>query len=321
MANGDDSNSLNVQIPPQGYTPAPGGNALLLPAPVPNQLTVSAPSPAQTYASSVGSTEGTGWNRMGSPAYGVGQFMPNTWRSFASANPDMFKGMTPEQILEKRSDPEFGNKAIEWYSQQNAEVFKDNAIDVTGQNLRVAHSLGPWGAIPVLRASDADPMSNFLSPKAQEQNPAWAKMTVGQFKNQYANTPNPAWMGGPNATIAATSTTPAAADVAQPDRPNPLAMQPPPDPMDMKKMWAMMAMQSLLPKGFGFHPVEWPLEKILQQGRIRPAQDAPQAQFQAPTPIRSPSPAVSFGSGQGPSVTATSPEMVPGLGGKVRRRE
>jgi hypothetical protein len=302
------NNGLTVQLPNMGYTPGPGGNSILLPPPTPAQPNALTPTPAtapggaDSYISSFGThgPEGTGKNP-NSSASGQGQFIDETWNSFAKDNPDMFQNMTPQQILAKKADMSYGNKAIEWYAGKNAQVLKDNGIDVTGQNLRVAHGLGPFGAIPVLRAPDSDPMSKYLSAHTLDINPAWKNMTVGQFKGQYAGVPLPENLGGPKYTVAVASNQP---DVKPTDTPNPLTMQTPraalQDPLDMHKLMTMAALQSMLPKGFAFHPVEYdprkPLE-VLKTARglseTMPMRGMDRSFQEQPVQMRQPAPAIS----------------------------
>ena len=49
------------------------------------------------YESAIGGIEGTGKNPNSSSS-GVGGFLDSTWQDFASANPDLFKGMSPAQV-------------------------------------------------------------------------------------------------------------------------------------------------------------------------------------------------------------------------------
>src|SRR5215471_21119279 len=59
------------------------------------------------YVGTIGTMEGTGKNPRSS-AFGTGQFIEPTWMAFAAANPELFKGMSNDQILAARADPTIG---------------------------------------------------------------------------------------------------------------------------------------------------------------------------------------------------------------------
>jgi hypothetical protein len=156
-----------------------------------------------TYEGAIGSHEGTGQNP-NSSAFGPGQFLAGTWNQFAAANPDLFKGMSPDQILAARANPQLANQAITWLAQKNAQTLQAQGVRPTGQSLGIAHYLGAGGAAAVIGAPDSDPVSKYVSDAAVKANPELATMTVGQMKARYANTPNPGFLtaagGGPPAS-------------------------------------------------------------------------------------------------------------------------
>jgi len=49
-----------------------------------------------------------------SSAFGANQFIASTWNEFARANPDLFRGMSQEEILASRSNPELSAQATQW---------------------------------------------------------------------------------------------------------------------------------------------------------------------------------------------------------------
>jgi hypothetical protein len=155
-----------------------------------------------TYVGSIAGHEGTGKNP-NSSAVGVGQFLDSTWMEFAKANPQYFAGMTPEQALSARKDPEFGAKvgpvAIEWLAKQNAGTLTKAGVPPSGPVLGIAHYLGAGAAASVAKAPDSAMVSSFVSAAAVAANPELKTMTVGQMKARYANTPNPSFMGAPAA--------------------------------------------------------------------------------------------------------------------------
>jgi hypothetical protein len=156
-----------------------------------------------TYEGAIAGHEGAGQNP-NSSAFGPGQFLAGTWNQFAAANPDLFKGMTPEQIQAARANPQLANQAITWLAQKNAQTLQGQGVRPTGQSLGIAHYLGAGGAASVMGAPDSDPVSKYVSDAAVKANPELATMTVGQMKARYANTPNPGFLtaggGGPPAS-------------------------------------------------------------------------------------------------------------------------
>ena len=153
-----------------------------------------------TYVGAIGGHEGTGQNPASS-AVGVGQFLDSTWMEFAKANPQYFAGMTPEQALAARKDPEFGKKvgpvAIEWLAKQNADALTKAGVPPTGPVLGIAHYVGAGAAANIAKAPDSTPVAGFVGQAALDANPELRTMTVGQMKARYANTPNPSFMSTP----------------------------------------------------------------------------------------------------------------------------
>jgi hypothetical protein len=152
---------------------------------------------ADTYVGAIGGHEGTGQNPRSSAA-GVGQFLDSTWNDFATANPQYFAGMSPDQILAAKKDPAFGAKvgpiAIEWLAKQNADELQRKGVTPSGPLLGIAHYLGAGAAGAIAGAPDNAPISAYVVPAAVKSNPELANMTVGQMKARYANTPPPSFM-------------------------------------------------------------------------------------------------------------------------------
>jgi hypothetical protein len=153
-----------------------------------------------TYVGAIGGHEGTGQNP-NSSAVGVGQFIDSTWGDFIKANPQYFAGMTPEQAMASRKDPEFGKKvgpvAIEWLAKQNADALTKAGVPPSGPVLGIAHYLGAGAAASIAKAPDSAMVSSFVPAAAVAANPELKTMTVGQMKARYANTPNPSFMSAP----------------------------------------------------------------------------------------------------------------------------
>lgn len=157
------------------------------------------PASAGGYAGAVDGLEGNGQNPRSS-ASGVGGFIDGTKAAFVSANPQYFTGMSPVQVNAAFSDPKtgIGERATNWYAQQNTPVLSSNGVQPSGPNLAMAHRLGPLGAVAVAKSPDNIPLpvalQQTLSPQTVQQyvqaNPQFAQQTVGQFRSQFANVPD-----------------------------------------------------------------------------------------------------------------------------------
>ena len=171
-------------------------------------LGTSGGTPAGDYSSGVAGIEGTGKDPRSSAVSG---FIDNTWKDFVAANPNMFTGMTPEQVMAARNDPAMVTKAPNWYAQQNAPVLSAAGITPSGQTLGIAHRVGPGAATRLLKAPDDAKVGDYLDAKAVAANPELATMTVGQLKAQYSRIASPAFLSSTTApgSRPTASTTPA----------------------------------------------------------------------------------------------------------------
>lgn len=117
-----------------------------------------------------------------SSAAGAGQFINSTWQQFAQANPQFFQGMTPDQVLAARSNPDLMDRAILWYRGVNERQLSQSGIDPTDANLALAHRFGGGGAAAIVRAKQANPatpMASVVPPDVLRANPDLASRTVG----------------------------------------------------------------------------------------------------------------------------------------------
>jgi hypothetical protein len=154
-----------------------------------------------SYEAAVSGHEGTGQNPK-STASGVGQFTAGTWNLFAQSNPALFQGMSADEILAKRGDPAFGNRAINWYAQYNAPYLNTAGVAPSGQSLGIAHYLGPQVAIATMQADPNTPMSDIIrktlgndtANKYLAANDELNRMTAGDMRKRYAGTPDPAFV-------------------------------------------------------------------------------------------------------------------------------
>ena len=179
-----------------------------------------------SYESSIAGIEGGPGKNPRSSAAGTGQFIDDTWRDFAAANPDLFKGMTPAQIMAAKTDPTLGPvlgpKAITWLAQRNARKLDMSGVTPTGPLLGIAHYVGAGPAAAIASAPDSAPVRNYVSPEAVQANSELGTMTVGQMKARYANVPNPGFLApakgtqvaGPGAPTGSTTAAPGSTTAA-----------------------------------------------------------------------------------------------------------
>jgi hypothetical protein len=120
-----------------------------------------------------------------STATGAFQFIDGTWMQYAAANPDRFQGMSPEQILARRTDPQESRRAAEWYASQNGAALSAAGLPAGPGELALAHFAGPQGAQALLRANPNTPAGEVLGEAVMRANPQLAGRTAGQVVDIY----------------------------------------------------------------------------------------------------------------------------------------
>lgn len=118
-----------------------------------------------------------------SSATGAGQFISSTWLdTIKAARPDLAQGKSDDELLALRSDPQLSRQMTEAYAAQNGEVLAKAGHPVTPGNTYLAHFAGPQGAVSVLNADPAAPVSSVMSPGAMKANPFLQNMTVADLR-------------------------------------------------------------------------------------------------------------------------------------------
>lgn len=117
-----------------------------------------------------------------STAVGPYQFIESTWldlahRLFATE----IATLTPVQILALRADHAFARRAAEAYTKDNAAILKSAGLEPTFPRLRLAHLLGPQGAVRMLQAPAQTPATAMLGSAAASANPFLVGMTAEQL--------------------------------------------------------------------------------------------------------------------------------------------
>lgn len=138
-----------------------------------------------------------------SSAFGPNQFITSTWNEFARANPDLFRGMSQEEILAARSNPELSAQATQWNARRNSEVLANANLPVNDATLGVAHMFGPQGAVQLLRSSPTARMEDVVSADVLRANPNLAGRTVGDVAGEFGRRYAPAALTPEQRAIAA----------------------------------------------------------------------------------------------------------------------
>lgn len=174
--------------------PAPALESILQIPPPPVKAPTEAPKKAglsiQTFLDRLMLAESDGRLYARNPrstALGPFQFIRSTFLEVARRHfPDEIAGLSDEQILALRVEPDFARRAALAYTQDNASFLSDQGLDVTSVTLRLAFLVGPSGAVRVLRAEADTPVATLLSGEALAANPFMASMTAGDLLRRAA---------------------------------------------------------------------------------------------------------------------------------------
>ncbi len=120
-----------------------------------------------------------------STATGATQFIEGTWREFAQANPELFQGMSPQQVLDARNDPALSMRAAEWYRDRNTRFLSGLGLRADDTAAALAHRFGPQGAASLLRAQPDAPIASVVGQQVMAANPDLAGRSVADVIGQY----------------------------------------------------------------------------------------------------------------------------------------
>ena len=103
-----------------------------------------------------------------SSATGLGQFTDGTWSEVVNSPQGKAAGLT----MDGRRDPGQSARAIQIYAELNTPKLKAARLDPSERNLRLAHFLGPGGAIDIIKATQNRPnaIAADILPKAAAVN-------------------------------------------------------------------------------------------------------------------------------------------------------
>jgi len=159
-----------------------GGQAPAAPA-------AAAPAPGGSYVDRMVQMESGGRADARNPrssATGAAQFIDGTWLQFARANPELFQGMSQDQILAARNNPDLSRRAADWYRRENLTTLAGQGLPANDGTAALAHRFGPGDAARLLRADQSAPIASIVSPQVMAANPDLNGRTVGQVVGQYA---------------------------------------------------------------------------------------------------------------------------------------
>jgi hypothetical protein len=114
-----------------------------------------------------------------STAVGPYQFIASTWLQIAHASfAEETSELKPNEVLDLRTDLNFARRAAKIYTETNAAHLVANGQTATFANLRLAHLVGPGGAVKVLAAKPETPVATLLGATVIGANPFMSAMTA-----------------------------------------------------------------------------------------------------------------------------------------------
>lgn len=117
-------------------------------------------------------------NRL-STALGHYQFLEQTFQSVIARHfAAEVQALKPAQILALRIDPAFARRAAAAFTRDNADHLAGEGIPASFTNLRLAHLLGPAGAVRLLKAPAQSRVAFWVSTAVIRANPFMATLTV-----------------------------------------------------------------------------------------------------------------------------------------------
>ena len=151
-----------------------------------NEIAEAAPSAEfETFLDRLMGAESGGRNNVTNPrstAVGAFQFIRSTFlevvrNHFATE----VAGLKDNQILALRKDTDFARRAAAAYSHDNIDQLKQNGLDPTFAQLRLAFLLGARDAARLIQTQPHKPVCEILHPAVIKANPFMADMTAADL--------------------------------------------------------------------------------------------------------------------------------------------
>lgn len=129
--------------------------------------------------------------------------------------PDLAQGKSRDELIALKSDPDLSREMTAAYAADNGQILAGAGLPVTPGTTYLAHFAGPQGAVKVLQADPAAPVSSVLGEVAVKANPFLQGMTVGGLQSWadkkmggQAAAPQPAPVQQPAMTMQAPAASP-----------------------------------------------------------------------------------------------------------------
>jgi hypothetical protein len=117
-----------------------------------------------------------------STALGPFQFIKSTFLDVARRHfPTEVADLSDEQLLERRTDRAFSRRAAEAFSRDNIGRLKQQGLQATFAQLRLAFLLGAADAARLVQADPQTPVVRLLSAPVIKANPFMARMTAADL--------------------------------------------------------------------------------------------------------------------------------------------
>jgi hypothetical protein len=117
-----------------------------------------------------------------SSALGPFQFIKSTFLDVARRHfLAEIAGLTEEEILELRTDPELSRRAAAVFCRESVDYLKEQGLAPTFSHLRLAFFLGPADAARIMLAQQRTPVTRLLSPAVIKANPFMRGMRVSDL--------------------------------------------------------------------------------------------------------------------------------------------
>lgn len=125
-----------------------------------------------------------------SSAAGLFGFTDGTWVEQAREALPEAKGMTREEVLALRDDPDLQETVMQHFTEGNAQALEEKGFEGTPANIYTVHFAGRTGGITILEADEGEALSSVLSADAMEANEniensdgkKFADWTVAEFR-------------------------------------------------------------------------------------------------------------------------------------------
>jgi len=118
-----------------------------------------------------------------SSAGGLGQFIDSTWLDMLRRHrPDLAQNRSDADLLQLKFDPQLSREMTGAYAADNNAILAKAGINPTAGSTYLAHFAGPQGAVKVLTADPATPVSALLDSRAIAANPFLRNMSAADLK-------------------------------------------------------------------------------------------------------------------------------------------